>query len=183
VYTIKAVIPAMRVRGRGWIVNLSSVAGKLGQPDEAVYSATKFAITGLSEARLRAGAARHPRDGGLSSPGPHRDVHARILERMPARALRTFIEAPEFTRQVLRALERGQHEVTVPPLRRDRVRDPRAFPCLSSSHDRTFAPAGSSRSRHRKRLRVHPRTQQGRGVVHRRLAALRFCARTQGFPL
>ena len=34
---------------RGWIVNLSSVAGRLGQPDEAVYSATKFAVAGLSE--------------------------------------------------------------------------------------------------------------------------------------
>ena len=33
---------------------------------------------------------------------------------MPARALRTFIEAPEFTRQVLRALARGRYEVTVP---------------------------------------------------------------------
>jgi hypothetical protein len=37
-----------------------------------------------------------------------------VLERMPPRALRTFIDAPEFSRQVLRALERGQHEVTVP---------------------------------------------------------------------
>ena len=31
------------------IFNLSSFAGKIGQPDEVAYSATKFAVTGLSE--------------------------------------------------------------------------------------------------------------------------------------
>src|SRR6058998_637166 len=49
VYGVHAVLPAMRARGRGWIVNIASVAGKLGQPDEVAYSATKFAVTGLSE--------------------------------------------------------------------------------------------------------------------------------------
>src|SRR4029077_11110532 len=50
VYGIKAVLPAMRARREGWIVNVSSVAGKLGQPDESAYSASKFAVTGLCAA-------------------------------------------------------------------------------------------------------------------------------------
>jgi hypothetical protein len=37
-----------------------------------------------------------------------------VLARMPERAKKTFVEPPEFTRQVLRALERGAYEVTVP---------------------------------------------------------------------
>src|SRR5207249_3810294 len=58
VYAIKATLPAMRARGRGWIVNLSSVAGKLGPPDEAAYSATKFAVAGPSEGLFRRMTAR-----------------------------------------------------------------------------------------------------------------------------
>src|SRR4030095_10404135 len=51
IYTITPVLPSMRSRKQGGIVTLSSVAGKLGQPDEAVYSATKFAVAGRSEGR------------------------------------------------------------------------------------------------------------------------------------
>jgi hypothetical protein len=37
-----------------------------------------------------------------------------VLARMPERAKKTFCEPPEFTRAVLRALEKGAFEVTVP---------------------------------------------------------------------
>src|SRR5262249_56385317 len=50
VWAIRAALPLMRARGEGWIVNVSSVAGKLGQPDESAYSASKLAVTGLSDA-------------------------------------------------------------------------------------------------------------------------------------
>jgi NAD(P)-dependent dehydrogenase (short-subunit alcohol dehydrogenase family) len=39
----------MRPRGSGHIVNVASVAGKSGFPNLATYSATKFAVVGLSE--------------------------------------------------------------------------------------------------------------------------------------
>jgi len=114
IYATKAVLPVMRTRGRGWIVNISSVAGKLGQPDEAAYSATKFAVTGFSE--------------GISYELAPLGIHVmtvypalvrtemftpEVMARMPRQAIR-FLEPAEFSRQVLRALERGRYEVTVP---------------------------------------------------------------------
>ncbi len=45
----QAVLPAMIDRGSGSIVTVSSVSGRIGVPFESVYSATKFAVIGLSE--------------------------------------------------------------------------------------------------------------------------------------
>jgi short-subunit dehydrogenase len=115
VYMTRAVLPAMRARGRGWVMNVSSVAGRLGQPDEAAYSASKFAVTGLSE--------------GIACELAPLGIHVlvvypalvrtemftpEVLARMPPGATRSFLEPPEFSRRVLRALERGRYEVTVP---------------------------------------------------------------------
>lgn len=46
---IRAVIPAMRRAGGGSIVNVSSVEGIAGMPFVAPYSASKFAIRGLTK--------------------------------------------------------------------------------------------------------------------------------------
>ena len=45
-----AVLPRMLERGAGVIVNVSSVAGRLGNANESAYSASKFALCGWSEA-------------------------------------------------------------------------------------------------------------------------------------
>jgi NAD(P)-dependent dehydrogenase (short-subunit alcohol dehydrogenase family) len=47
---IKAVLPGMRARRRGAILNVSSIAGRLALPGSGYYSATKFAIEGMSDA-------------------------------------------------------------------------------------------------------------------------------------
>ena len=50
IYGMKLVLPGMRERGRGHVVNLASQAGKAGLPGGATYCATKHAVIGLSEA-------------------------------------------------------------------------------------------------------------------------------------
>jgi NAD(P)-dependent dehydrogenase (short-subunit alcohol dehydrogenase family) len=47
---VRAVAPAMRERGEGLIVNLSSVAGHISAPFTGAYSASKHAVEALSEA-------------------------------------------------------------------------------------------------------------------------------------
>ncbi|MGW4196249.1 SDR family NAD(P)-dependent oxidoreductase [Streptomyces sp. NPDC005004] len=47
---LRAVLPGMRARRGGWIVNMSSVAGLRGVPGFGYYSAAKFAVEGLTEA-------------------------------------------------------------------------------------------------------------------------------------
>jgi len=115
IWVCKAALPVLRATGGGAIVNVSSVAGKLGQPDEAVYAATKFGVTGLSES---IGYELAPLGIHVLTVYPAlvrtEMFTPEILARMPERATRTFIDPPEFCAAVLRALERGRHEVTVP---------------------------------------------------------------------
>ena len=49
-YTMQAVIPEMRSRGEGRIVNIASIGGKMAVPHLAPYCSSKFALVGLSSA-------------------------------------------------------------------------------------------------------------------------------------
>src|SRR4051794_10628301 len=48
--TVKAVLPGMRARGAGHIINMSSMTGLVANPPNAYYSSTKFALEAISEA-------------------------------------------------------------------------------------------------------------------------------------
>ena len=46
---IKEVMPVMRTKGKGCIINVTSVAGKISNPPLGPYSASKFALEAISE--------------------------------------------------------------------------------------------------------------------------------------
>jgi NAD(P)-dependent dehydrogenase (short-subunit alcohol dehydrogenase family) len=49
-HAMQAVLPSMRAKGAGSIVNIASLAGRRGMPPLGGYCATKFAVVGLTEA-------------------------------------------------------------------------------------------------------------------------------------
>ena len=47
---LQEVLPVMRKQSKGLIINMSSIGGIIGLPFQGLYSASKFAVEGLSEA-------------------------------------------------------------------------------------------------------------------------------------
>ncbi len=114
VHWIKQVLPAMRKRRQGWIINVSSFAGKIGQADEVAYSASKFAVTGFS-----AGLAQELAPMGIQVLCVHPTLvrtemfTPAVMARMPGGSP-SFIEADDFARRTLRALARGRTDAVIP---------------------------------------------------------------------
>jgi short-subunit dehydrogenase len=114
------VLPGMLARGHGHIVNIGSIAGFVGVPAEAVYSATKFAVLGFNDG-LRRELRGRGIDVSLIAPGPIKtEFLARATTGAPAPepgALDYGMSAESVARAVRRALTRrlpGYRTITVP---------------------------------------------------------------------
>lgn len=82
----RAVLPGMRARRKGHIINISSIGGLVGFPASAYYSATKHAVEGFSEA-LAAEVAPLGIKVIVVEPGPFRtDWAGRSLKQTPVRS-------------------------------------------------------------------------------------------------
>ncbi|MEN3040355.1 MAG: SDR family NAD(P)-dependent oxidoreductase [Bacteroidia bacterium] len=84
IWMCQAVLPYLRQRGGGFIFNISSIAGYFGFKGATLYNATKFAVTGLSEAL-----AQEVSPFGIYvcsvAPGPYRtDWAGSSLEKAPS---------------------------------------------------------------------------------------------------
>ncbi|WP_160133144.1 SDR family oxidoreductase [Halococcus salsus] len=66
---IRAVLPHMRDRGVGRIVNVSSTAGRFATPGNGVYAGSKFALEAISDA-LRAEVSDYGIHVSVVAPGP-----------------------------------------------------------------------------------------------------------------
>ncbi len=52
IHGVKAFLPLLMEQGEGYIVNTASMGGLISGPPEGLYTTTKFAVVGLSEALL-----------------------------------------------------------------------------------------------------------------------------------
>ncbi len=114
-YWTKALLPQMVERRRGWVVFISSIAGKIGVPEESAYVASKFALTGLAEAL-----SIEVEDAGVHVltvyPGAVRTdfFDEEALVRMPPVSRRSMIEPEAIVEATVRALRSGKRDITVP---------------------------------------------------------------------
>jgi len=121
---VLAAVPEMRARGEGRIVNVSSIGGKLSVPHLLPYSASKFALVGLSEglrAELRKdgvlvttvcpGLMRTGSPRNATFKGRHRAEYAwfSISDALPLASM----DAARAAEQIVAACRRGDAEVVL----------------------------------------------------------------------
>jgi short-subunit dehydrogenase len=123
-HAMQAVLPEMKRRGSGRIVNIASIGGKVPVPHLSAYCASKFALVGLSSA-MRTELVKHsvyvttvcP---GLMRTGSHINAEFKgqnekefaLFSIMDATPL-TSVSAENAARQVLEAVRRGKADLTI----------------------------------------------------------------------
>ena len=119
------VVPHMRSKGGGRIINISSIGGRVAVPHMAPYSASKFALTGFSDA-IRPELARDKIYVTTVTPGMMRtgsDVHAKfkgdhaaefrwfkLANKLPFAS----ISVERAARKILKACRRGKPTLVMP---------------------------------------------------------------------
>jgi len=101
---INAVLPTMRQQGSGRVINVSSVLGLVAVPYAGLYSATKFALGGLSEA-LRSEVAQFNIKVSLVEPGT---IKTNLVSLPPAHPVRYYDTARQSVLGSLRESNRPE---------------------------------------------------------------------------
>ena len=110
IHGMRAVMPHMIERGRGHVVNVASMAGKLVVPGLAVYNASKFAAVGLSAA-----VREEYRSSGVSvSAVLPSAVRTRLASGVPLGHGMPTVDADDVARAIVGSVRRRRPEITVP---------------------------------------------------------------------
>jgi NAD(P)-dependent dehydrogenase (short-subunit alcohol dehydrogenase family) len=139
---VSQIVPEMRIWGGGRIVNISSIGGKIAVPHLASYSASKFALTGFSDA-IRAELARDNIHVTTVAPGMMRTgshVNAKFKGKhddefawfaASAGAPLISMNADRAARKILSACRRGQPSLTLTFAARTAIAGNALFPNLT----------------------------------------------------
>jgi short-subunit dehydrogenase len=164
-YTTLSVLPEMRRRKQGRIVNISSIGGKISVPHLLPYSVGKFALAGFSEG-LRSEAAKDnvlvtsvypglmrtgsPRNASFK--GKHRSEYAwfSISDSLPG----ISVNADSAARQIVNACKRGRSHLIVSLPAKVGIKLHQLFPRASASAlskvNRLLPSIGANHTRSRK---------------------------------
>jgi NAD(P)-dependent dehydrogenase (short-subunit alcohol dehydrogenase family) len=123
-HMIMSALPHMRQQGEGRVVNVSSVGGRIAVPHLVPYSASKFALVGLSDG-LRYELARHnvtvttvcpglmrtgsPVNAMFKGQRPHEYAWFAIADSLPL----SSVSATRAARQIVEACRRGDAELVI----------------------------------------------------------------------
>jgi NAD(P)-dependent dehydrogenase (short-subunit alcohol dehydrogenase family) len=140
---IMEIVPEMRRRGGGRIVNISSIGGKIAVPHMAPYTSSKFALVGLSDA-LRSELARENIFVTTVTPGMMRtgsEVHAKFkgdhaaeFESFTGASKLPFasISGERAAKKILAACARGRPSLVMPPPARALIIANALFPNITA---------------------------------------------------
>ncbi|MGB3456042.1 MAG: SDR family oxidoreductase [Litorimonas sp.] len=104
-------LPHLRSRKSAYIVNMSSVAGVIGSPGMAAYTASKFAVNGFTRC------LEYDLDGtsiGVSSIHPTM-VRTRMTDGVTRAQSTPEVSVDQVVKAVMRAIKRSDPQVFVPP--------------------------------------------------------------------
>jgi short-subunit dehydrogenase len=112
----RALSPRLAGRGRGHLVFISSLSGKVGSPRSALYSATKFGLRGFAFGLRQ---DLHPHGVGVSivSPGFVRGAGMWADADVDPPPMIGTTTPEKVADAVVRAIERDRAEITVAPMR------------------------------------------------------------------
>lgn len=110
----RAVLPAMVAAGRGWIINVSSIAGFTFSPGNVNYGSTKAYITRFSQALDTELAGSGVVVQALCPGFTHTEFHARARMDMQRVPRWVWMTADQVVEASIRAAERGRPVVVIP---------------------------------------------------------------------